>query len=348
MNYLSNKLSNALTKDVLTSQKSYRTMSPSSASIELIDAHGQKKVVGACLRQQYYRLKGFIPDEGGRNIDWNLSAMLGEKAHELLAQLIDLHGFSMGLQRLATEHSFVVQGKGIGGRTDLILWDYNSNEPIGVEIKSIGEFKAKKAMEQPIDEHLLQSVIYLDHYAKTIPKDQIGIKKWYLWYISRTENWSLKAKDHNSPFTMLWDYCITLEDGVPIVHGSNFNQKLTQYSIENIYKRFDQLRTYLDTNQVPPRDYEERYSEEKLTHLYKTSQIPTKRDTEIIEKWLNKGATPGKLNVVLGDAECKFCEFSKACWSGVQNTTQPCFSNLPKKDNIKEPVKQEKISDLFI
>ncbi len=347
MNYLSNKLATALNTDILPSQKSYRSISPSSASVEYLDEHGQKKIVGACLRQQYYRLKGFIPDEGGRNIDWNLSAMIGDKCHELLSDIIDQYGFSMGLQRLASEHPFYVQGKGISGRTDLILWDYNNKEPIGVEIKSIGEFKVKKAIEQPIDEHVLQSVIYLDHYSKTIPKDQIGIKKWYLWYISRTENWSIKGKAHDSPFAMLWDYCITLEDNIPVIHGSNFKQKLPQYSIENIHKRYDSLRDYINKDIVPPRDYEERYSEEKLAHMFQTNQITTKRDQEIISKWLDKGAKPGTLKVALGDAECNFCEFKKACWSGITNVEKPSFSNLPKKE-IQTVISKPKQPDIFL
>ena len=347
MNYLSNKLANALTTDVLPSQKSYRSISPSSASVEYFDEHGQKRIVGACLRQQYYRLKGFIPDEGGRNIDWNLAAMIGEQCHELLSKLIDQYGFSMGIQRLASEHPFSIAGKGISGRTDLILWDHVNREPIGVEIKSIGEFKVKKAIEQPIDEHVLQSVIYLDHYAKTIPKDQLGITKWYLWYISRTENWSIKGKAHNSPFAMLWDYCITLEDNIPVIHGSNFKQKLPQYSIDNIYKRYDTLKEHLQKDIVPSRDYEERYSEEKLTHMFKTDQISTKRDQELISKWLDKGAKPGTLKVALGDAECNFCEFKKVCWSGVTNTEKPNFSNLPKKDIQVTPVKSKTINSFL-
>ena len=67
-------------------------------------------------------------------------------------------------------------------------------------------------------------MVYLNHYNNNIPDNQKKIKKWYLWYVSRTENWSIKGKAHGSDFAMLWDFCITLEDGVPVINGATSNQ----------------------------------------------------------------------------------------------------------------------------
>lgn len=341
MNYLSNKLAKALLSPSFANNRKTSSLTPSSASTIVKDSKGNSRVVGACLRQQYYRIKDFVPDEGDKNIDWALSALMGEKMHDLLVDLIDVFGFEMGLQKLTREHSIYDTVIKLSGRCDLIVWDHNNKEPVGIEIKSIGEYKAKKAVEQPIDEHVLQSVVYLDFYNRNIPEGQKKITKWYIWYVSRTENWTIKSKSHNSDFTMLWDYCIELDNGVPIItltDGSK--QRWTDYSIENIYKRYNDLHTYLGTNSLPPRDYEILYSEEKITGMYQNGLISKKGDSEVIDKWLKKGAPPGKLKITMGDSECSFCEYQKLCWEGTTSTSRKKFSNLPSAEPKKEVEKK--------
>lgn len=341
MNYLSNKLAKALLSPSFTNNRKTSSLTPSSASTIVKDSKGNSRVVGACLRQQYYKIKDFVPDEGDKNIDWTLSALMGEKMHDLLVDFIDVFGFEMGLQKLTREHSIYDSLIKLSGRCDLIVWDHNNKEPVGIEIKSIGEYKAKKAVEQPIDEHVLQSVVYLDFYNRNIPEGQKKITKWYIWYVSRTENWTIKSKSHNSDFTMLWDYCIELDNGVPIItltDGSK--QRWTDYSIENIYKRYNDLHTYLSANSLPPRDYEILYSEEKITGMYQNGLISKKGDSEVIDKWLKKGAPPGKLKVTMGDSECSFCEYQKLCWEGTTSTSRKKFSNLPSAEPKKEVEKK--------
>lgn len=341
MNYLSNKLAKALLSPSFTNNRKTSSLTPSSASTIVKDSKGNSRVVGACLRQQYYKIKDFVPDEGDKNIDWTLSALMGEKMHDLLVDFIDVFGFEMGLQKLTREHSIYDSVIKLSGRCDLIVWDHTNKEPVGIEIKSIGEYKAKKAVEQPIDEHVLQSVVYLDFYNRNIPEGQKKITKWYIWYVSRTENWTIKSKSHNSDFTMLWDYCIELDNGVPIItltDGSK--QRWTDYSIENIYKRYNDLHTYLSANSLPPRDYEILYSEEKITGMYQNGLISKKGDSEVIDKWLKKGAPPGKLKITMGDSECSFCEYQKLCWEGTTSTSRKKFSNLPSAEPKKEVEKK--------
>lgn len=343
MNYLSDKLSKAMGDHVLPSAKKYSSLSPSAASVVVTEADGTTRVVGACHRQQYYRITGVPQDKNTEvNIDWNLSALIGDKLQDLIEELLDQYGFQMGIQKLTSEHSFFDPKMRLSGRTDIIAWDYTSNEPIGIEVKSIGEYKAKTAISEPIDEHVLQSVVYLDYYNKNIPADQKKIKRWYIWYISRTENWSIKSKTHNSNFAMLWDFCITLDSkGVPLVHGSNFNQRWKDFSIENIYKRYNLLKAHIDTDVVPPRDYELVYSEEKITGLHKADKLTRKTDRDVVDKWLAKGAPIGKLKVSMGDIECRFCEYSDLCWQGIKNTTPRTFSNFPK-ENVVHQDKEKK------
>lgn len=343
MNYLSNKLSKFLGNPSFSNNKKYTSLVPSAASTVVTTATGDKKVVGACHRQQYYRLKNKIPDEGAVNIDWTLSALIGDKLHDLLVELVDVYGVQMGLQRITREHSIYNETIKLSGRCDLILWDYNNDEPVGVEIKSIGEYKAKKAIEGPIEEHVLQSVLYLDFYNKNITEGQKKITKWYIWYVSRTENWTLKSKAHNSEFTMMWDYLIELDNGVPIITlGDGTKQRWNDFSIDKIYDRYKILYEANQKNTIPPRDYEIIYSEEKIASMHKHNLLERKADREAVDKWLSKGAPPGKLKVTMGDGECLFCEYKKLCWEGIENTKNKKFSNLPETKKVAAKI------DLFI
>lgn len=332
MNYLSNKLSNALKNITLPEQRRSSGINPSSASIQYEDQAGFTKTVGGCIRQSYYKMTGAAKDEGGEVVsDWVLAAIMGDKLHELLVGMIDRFGFAMGIQRVAEEHSIYDEITGLSGRTDLIAWDHNRSEPIGIEIKSISEYKCKKAVEQPIEDHVLQSIVYLDYYNKRIPDDQKKINKWYLWYLARSENWTIKSKPHLSEFTSLWDYCIELDQGVPVIRLPNgSSQRWSWLQVDKIYERYSQLLDYVDKKTVPPRDYELVYSDEKTLALHNAGQIERKTDRDAIDRWVKKGCPPGKLKVVLGDGACRFCEYSKLCWEGKQASSEAVFSNFPK------------------
>lgn len=343
MNYLSTKLSKALGIPPFTNLRKSTSLTPSAASVELTLQDGTKKVVGACHRQQFYKIKNYTEDNDSIvNIDWTLSAIMGDHMHNMLNKIIDDYGFPMGIQRIANEHAIFDKNMNLSGRSDTIVWDVPKNEPIGIEIKSIGEFKAKKAMEQPIEEHVIQSVIYLDYYNRHIIQGQKKITKWFIWYISRTENWSIKAKEHGSPFTMLWDFCIELDNGVPIITlPRGVKQRWTDYSVKNIYDRYHLLNDYIKTDTLPPRDYDIVYSEEKIMGLYKTNQITKKTDIASIESWVKKGAPAGKLKVEMGDIECSFCEYKKRCWENIPNHNPKRFSNLPLDLDKKLPSKPD-------
>lgn len=331
MNYLTTKLYNAIKNPTLIqSRRGSSGLNPSAASVK-ISNNDETRVVGACQRQQFYRVKGFKEDHLLEiNVDWALAAMMGDQMHKLMSELIDNYGFAMGLQRIAAEHSIYNSMLNLRGRSDLILWDTKANEPVGVEIKSVGEYKSKEAMESPIEEHVLQSVVYLHHYNTHIPNDQKKITKWYIWYICRTENWTTKSKAHGSDITNMWDFCIELQDGIPVITTASGKQKWTDFSIIKINERYRELLDYLDKNLVPPRDYEIIYSEEKIAGLYKKDKLARKTDKDIVEKWLDKGAKPGALKLVMGDFECKVCDYKDRCWQGKDNKDIDMFSNLPK------------------
>lgn len=330
MNTLSKRLHEVLEYPALSTSARNTSFYPSSVSVETTDALG-KKIIGSCLRQQYYSFTQETESNRGE-VDYSFSAMMGDKVSELLVQLIDQHGFKMGLQRLAVEHRLFDPRINLSGRCDIIAWDYKNNEPVGIEVKSVGEYKASKTMEMPAMEHLMQAVLYLDYYRTYLPQEQVVPKKWYIWYCSRTENYSIKAKKHGSPLTMLWDFYITLDDeGVPTVHTDKISKTLPEFSVPKLHARYIKLAEYINNKILPDRDYELEYSPEKITSMYKLDMLTRKADKEAVEKWLKKGAPEGKLKLELGDFECKLCAYRSKCWGLDFKVTGKKLANLPLK-----------------
>lgn len=346
MNNLSKRLRDSLVNPPFTSNRKTTSFYPSSVSVEVPQPWGTQ-VIGACLRQQYYRMNE-EPTSNPGNPDYMISALLGDKVSELLVYLLDTYGFQMGIQRAATEHSFQDPRLNLSGRSDIIVWDYVQKELAGIEVKSVGAYKAAKTIEAPAEEHIMQAVLYLDFYRTFIKEGDARPKKWYIWYFSRTENYSIKGKKHGSPLEMIWDFFITLDsDDNPVVHTPTSSRAYKHLNLKNIHERFNRLKVFIDTKTLPPRDYDIAYSEEKLTTLYKCGQFTRKADEEKIQKWLDKGAKEGKLKLEMGDFECQLCVWKDKCWNISKDQIEISLSNIKKSETEITPEIKESFEKLW-
>lgn len=337
MNELSKRLYQAMRQPSVRHDRHSLTLHPSAASV-VVKRHGQAQVIGGCNRQEYYRLKGY-PQFGESNLDWNIFARMGKKAEDLIEELLLENGFQAGLQTLAREHPLFERNLGLSGRSDLILWDYVSQRPVGVDVKSVGEWKAGQVMEKPWEEHVLQCAVYLDYYQNQIPKNQAQMEFWYIWYVARSESWNLKKKKHGSPFQGLWDYRIGLTNaGEAVVYGCAAPEVWSHITIDEVYRRFGELQVFVENNQVPPRDYLLNYSEEHLAWMHKYDLLVLKKHKDEVKKWKAKGAPQGQLGLDLGDFECRNCPYVQECWqqdSFLQ--TKPETYNLPAAEPDAPP-----------
>jgi hypothetical protein len=333
MNELSNRLFNALCQPALSSVKKSTSFYPSSVSIKIPSEEGGLKTVGTCLRQQYYR----YTEDGITNIgppDYQISADLGDLFHAQIVDYIKKHGFQMGLQLMYEEHPIYDPIRHISGRCDIIAWDRKYDEIIGIEVKSVGDYKSSVCIESPSPEHVMQSMLYLDWYRTNIPEGMVRPTKWYLWYIARNEGYAIKTKKHGSPLQNLWDFVITLnEDGTPNIYTPEGRVIWSDYNLEKIYERYETLAKALQSGSIPDRDYELVYSEERIANQYKLDLLTRKADKEKVAKWLNKGAPEGKLKLEMGDFECKLCAYKDLCWNN-SNTISPSIFNLPASKEI--------------
>lgn len=341
MNNLSKRLKESIINPPFTSIRKVTSFYPSSVSVEVEQPWG-KEVIGSCLKQQYYRMVA-EPSSNVGNPDYMISAALGDKVSGLLIEFLDKYGFQMGVQKVAEEQSFFDPRINLSGRVDIIIWDYENNELAGIEVKSVGSYKASKTIEFPAEEHIMQAAMYLDYYRTFILDDKIVPKKWYIWYFSRTENYSIKTKKHNSPLEMIWDFSVTLDpDGNPVVHSSTSSKVFKHLNIAKIHERFNRLSNYIEEGIEPPRDFDIEYSEEKITTLYKLDQLTRKADKEKIEKWLNKGAQEGKLKLQMGDFECQLCSWRDKCWGISSEPKEKSITNIkPKQEEISEEIENK-------
>lgn len=336
MNILSKRLYTAISNPNIKSIRKTSGFHPSAASIKLPSG----EVLGACMRDSYYRMT----EVGGTNQgppDYTISANLGDKMHQYIDEILDKFGYSMGIQKIESEHSFFDEDLNLSGRSDIIAWDHINQEIIGIEVKSVGEYKASKVLEVPDHTHIMQSMLYLDFYSKKIPDGMHRPNKWYIWYISRTEGYAIKSRKHGSPFQMLWDYYITLHNDHVVVHTSAGSYSYPELTVSGIKDRYNQLKLHLENNIAPPRDYQIQYSEEKIADLYKRDKLTRKADKEKVEKWLAKGAKEGKLKIELGDIECSFCSFKDHCWDQ-KAIEQPTYFSFPKEqEKVDESYKKD-------
>lgn len=337
MNNLSTRIKSALEAPMFNDVRRVSSMHPSAASIELsVPDDKGRNVTGGCHRQQYYKHVA-EPVSNKVSPDVILSSMIGDEITEMVAEILDVHGFKCGLQRVVAENSFYIPEIQLNGRCDFIGYDHTNKEFIGIEVKSVGEWKAGKCIERPADEHIMQSFIYLDHYQTAYPS--LMFKKWYILYVSRTENYTIKARKHGSPLTMIWDSYITIDpkDKCAVIHTHNGAEKWKDCTRDNLYNRYKKLLAYLNTNTIPPKDYEIQYSDERIVALYKTNGLTRKMDIEKVEKWLKKGAPPGKLKVEIGDGECNFCNYKATCWPDIVAKDVDPVSDIviPKEESPK-------------
>ena len=293
---------------------------PSDASVVREDGD----ITGSCLRQQYYKWYNCAPTEES-DPEIGLISVTGEALHLMIASLIRDHPVETGLLLLREEQSFFDKELLLSGRIDLLLYDQINDSVVGCDIKTVGDYASSVSIDQPRLKDVLQCTIYLDQYQKNSPKGE-KMNSWIILYLARSENWKLKKYPHGSPFKYLWQFSISFDsEDRHIIIENQFGAQTHYYDItpEIIYSRYTELRKYIKDGELPPRDYEHTYSEERILGMYKKGKIKFKKDLTVIEKWAKGGLEEGKLGLDMGDFECRYCQFKSLCWSDTPDNITP-------------------------
>ena len=272
---------------------------PSEASVEYIQ-DGLKIVDGKCMRAAWYRSMK-IPKTDPAGPKLNHTADLG-KWDEI--GLIE-RWKELGLW-VDNNVKFYRADLAMSGELDAILKSPDGSI-IGYEIKSIyGRFAddtvfGKSYVRQPSipgrpkEDQLLQALVYEWEY-----KDELD--QYRMFYLERGDGRRVEFevgsdtdKDDRCWYRQVeGDYWEYFEPGIVYL----------PFTIHDIHARYKQLVQYLRGKTLPPCDFEEVYSADKIEQLWSLGKIGKTK----YQKWQKK---PDK--EYIGDWQCSYCAYKSQC-----------------------------------
>lgn len=262
---------------------------PSEASVKYIDENGEEKVEGGCLRKSFYRMtRTGDPDGTTPYSEWIFA--LGTAVEKILVEQWKQMGIWVG-----NNIKFYDKQRNISGELDCVIRDPGTNELICVEVKSVAGYNANKEVfgnkstpGGPKTSQLLQTLIYVDQCTP------LGINHFKMVYYSRD------GADRR-------EFNIDLIDDNGVKRPTIDGKVDYRFTMEDVYSRYSQLKEYLQTGELPPRDYEAEYTPEKIDRLYQLGEIG---ETAFVQYKKNPEKHP------IGHWMCKrYCAFYKTCYN---------------------------------
>lgn len=324
-----NWITNELCKIPLDEQKA-PTLWPSSATA-IVD----NKVMGKCRRQAYYRyatdLYNFSPKYS--HLEELISTIKEAKLPPSLytqwiwkqGELYEQHCIDLARDSgiyVGTQVSVYIPAFNVSGKIDLIVLNPETSTYHIVEVKSVYGFNANSVigtdashrmgkLGEPRDAHLMQ----------------LGI---YQWWYGNPKSWGPGILLYGSRDTgRAAEYLVTVEEvdsldyifyqGQYPVKTDKVNSGITIQSIMNNYKM---IMDAADSNELPPKDFELIYSQEKIEAMYEAGQL-NKTDTAQYErrkKQLEEGKSKLTKEVIKGDWQCRLCDYKKVCYPDAPET----------------------------
>jgi hypothetical protein len=292
-----------LSKSALKVEK-FPAFYPSSASC--IDQTDNVSVVGTCLRQQYFKYKGFKEsDPSGLYSQWIFAA--GNMWEDYLIEQLKQTGLW-----LANSVKFNNLDLFVSGEIDILIKGPNYNATTGtgkwiVENKtySSSNYNAKKEIvgardkkPKPKDLNVIQSFIYLCTFS-----DQVDVV--VLNYIDRACGGPENNKEfHINVYEDDGDFYpqITTKD----FFGNDYSYIERRISYNGIKNRFTNLIEYLKSNEIPDPEFQHKLTDEQIQTRYKLGLIAK---TKYEAYQTNAERNP------IGDFQCSpvYCNFSTLC-----------------------------------
>jgi hypothetical protein len=311
------------------------TLWPSEATAIRQNKHGEEEVVGKCRRASFFR---YLKDcykfyEKYSFYEPLVTAIEKEYVRpDVYVQWIWRQGelYEQYCQDMAKESGvyigdqiqIYIPGANVSGKIDLIVINPGTGLYNIIEIKSVYGFNAntvlgtpsqrsKGALGEPRDSHLMQLAIYDWRLAKTDP-ERYGPSK--LVYGARDtgryaeyEVFSTEDTDLHPTNSYIHYKGNCPNQTAPVNSGISIQNTLDQY----VY-----IQNCVDSGDVPARDYDLEYSEEKVTTLFNRGEL-NKSDTERYEKrklQLVEGKKKPVKAVEKGDWQCRLCSYKNICY----------------------------------
>jgi len=315
---------------------------PSSASCITVDPDtGLRKAIGSCLRKQWYAIKGVTPTDPGDSAN-QLKKEMGGVIQALIEDKLKAAGLWM-----ASETRIWIPKYKLSGRIDSWVWDPKTLDrggakvPIMVEFKSTGRFqepgtiKLSKGKLLPKDEHVAQVLPYLDFYSQYPGYFHGEPVRCIVFVIGRD---SMEWCEHVVFLGGSGHFGMPLkeEDRYAIVQNQAGTFQLKYITLKGIYNRWLQLTEFLRQKQIPDRDYELQYSNDKLAKLVGAGQL-SKTDVGKIAK-AQKGDPEGKgCWLPKGDWQCGWCDWKTHCYQGIKHKQPDIIAQEQPSAGVSTP-----------
>ena len=309
------------------------TLWPSEATAIIKNKYDEDQVVGKCRRATYFRYlvhnyyfddkysfysnlveeiktKELAPD---RYMLWIWRA--GELYEEYLIQLAKDSGVYINGQI-----PIYIKDFNISGKIDILGINPVTHKYTNIEAKSVYGFggnqvlgtpgqRSKGNLGEPRDSNLMQIAIY----------------DW--WTASSDDAYEDSRLVYGSRDTGRYaEYLISTETNeenniVEIFYTgaapNQTNKVKSPITINSILEQYQYIQTSLDSGNIPERDYDLKYSEEKLALMYERDEITNKTDKERYEKRIawEKGERKRETKpLIKGDWNCDRCKFKNICY----------------------------------
>jgi hypothetical protein len=335
--------------------KGFNAFYPSSASVKVQDPDlGIPRVIGgpnACLRNQYYEIKG-VPPTNYPNPQGVLKMEAGGYIQSMIEEKLKQAGLWIG-----SEKRLWIPKYKLSGRVDTWAWDPESLQPgrkrvpIMVEFKSMGRFqesgpiRPSKGSLMPKDEHICQVVPYLDYFSQFPEAFHGEPVRCVIFAIGRD---SFEWKEHVVQLAGRGQYGMDLKDDerFVVVRNEMGTFQLKYITVSGIYTRFMELAGYLRAKQVPPRDFMVQYDNEVIHRMFEKDLL-TKKDRELLVRGKKEDPEGKNPWISKGDWQCVYCGFKDKCWQGIDHTAKPVIhQNLPTHAEPRKPPVTESVGKL--
>jgi len=278
-----------LTRDVISLPGKKPSFWPTEASV-VVGEEEDKHVIGTCIRASYFRHKSpEIAEKPSARSEYIFA--WGHIIEDFLTEKFKEMGiwYSNSVRVAIPEY-------GVSGEIDILLKLPNEDKPHLAECKTYYGYNATKEIMgnksyagSPRDSNLLQILLYL--YATRGKLMDYG----RLIYFAR-----------DNP-TNRREFIISLhkEDGKhwPVIDGSIDYR----FCVEDILNRYKELKKYIDSDTIPPNDFELIWNDKKVEREYKRGNVSK-------TKYL--AWQKGKETV--GDWACSYCSMQTTCWGDKQ------------------------------
>ena len=308
------------------------TQWPSEASAVITNQHNEKEIIGKCRRAAYFRL---LLDAFNFSPKYSVYESLIDSIQKqkkdtdpymrwVWAQgnLYEEHCINLAKESgvfIETQTPVYVPDYNVSGKLDIVVINPDTGKLKIIEAKSVYGFGANKvlgtpgerkkgALGEPRESHLMQIGLYQWWYGNNDDRFEDGLLLYGARDTGRYAEYTVTVESSNSEERIFYQ-------------GNSPNQTEktdSGISIENILSQYEYIAKCLDSGEIPARDFELKYSDEKIGKLHQIGELSKKDSEQYVKrkKQIEEGKAKPVKAVEKGDWQCRFCDYQTVCYDG--------------------------------